>query len=99
MRRQAELAVAVLMSRLCSPSFRTYKRESSLGLPKGICGTTAEDYGPLCILRGQELGSGSLGGASITAEEIELENDVTSKREDVGLNVLVGLSTAESRVE
>jgi hypothetical protein len=56
-------------------------------------------YGLLRVLSSQHLSPGRFGGAAIASEEVHLKDRISGKRENVGLNVLVGLTAAEIRVD
>ncbi len=58
-----------------------------------------QDYGLLCVLGAQQLSPGCFGRASIAPEQVHLKDNVCRKRKNVGLDVLIGLSAAESRIE
>ena len=59
----------------------------------------ASDYFLLRVLGAEQLSPGRFCFAPVAPEEIDLEDDVTSKRKDVGLDILIGLSATEFGVE
>ena len=58
-----------------------------------------QGYGLLCVLGAEKLSPGCFGRASITPEQVQLKHNVSGKRKNVGLEVFIGLSAAEARIE
>ena len=56
-----------------------------------------EDYSLLCVLCAQQLSPCRFGCAPIAPEQVHLKDYVRGERKDVGLDVLIGFSSAESR--
>ena len=82
--------------------FRDLKLEVEVAKQKIITRHIAyerQDYGLLCVLGAQKLSPGCFGRASITPEEVHLKDNVSGKRKNVGLDVLIVLSAAEVRIE